>query len=742
MQDQRAGWELTIVDGAPPVAPLQGLGSLGVADIDGDGRPEILTAGDGALLWYRPATGERGVVANGKFGVGLDIADVDGDGRLEVVCKEKPQEGELQAAFCWFKPGRDLAEPWDRHVIEADAEGGGHDILCLDIDDDGRTEVISTARYGGVWGLYIYKAPDDPTQPWRRHAVQKGHFAEGLSAADLKGNGRLDLVLGPVAYLCPEDGPLAGVWDEVVYAPAHREMCRTVTVDVTGNGRPDIVAAESEYYEGRLSWFENRLAEDPGSPWVEHPMEDDMVYAHSLWARREDGRVTVFVGEMAGGGWGAPYNYQARLIRYVSADGGDWSRTILEKGQGTHQAVMHDVDGDGRLEVVGKEWRIPRVQIWAEPKRPSAVAQYRHSFVDRDKPGLAIDIMGADVDGDGLNDVVCGAWWYRAPDWQRFEIPGVCQVIQACDLDGDGRVELIATKPKPGSSGGYGALCSTLVWMKPVDPLNGEWREYPIGKGVGDWPHGSCVAPVLPGGRLALITAYHSAHSSPEGGEHYPDIFEVPDDPTSGPWPRRTLASVRYGEQLIAHDITGNGLLDLFAGPWWLENLGDGSFEPHRIVEDETFYPARLGVMDVTGRGRPDVVMGQEAMDYPNKFIPFSPLAWFECPDDPKAGPWPMHVIDQVRCAHSIGVADLDGDGEAEIVCGEHDPFKPYRSRCRTFVYKKADPQGRTWKRYQWDDRFEHHDGTRPFELAPGRIGVLSIAWQEPKYVHLWSPGD
>lgn len=311
-------------------------------------------------------------------------------------------------------------------------------------------------------------------------------------------------------------------------------------------------------------------------------------------------------------------------------------------------------------------------------------------------------------------------------------------MIAAYDLDGDGREELIATKPKPGSSGGYGALCSELVWLKAVDPLRNGWREFPIGQGVGDWPHGSCIAPLLPGGRLALVTTYHSAHSSPNGGEHYPDLFEVPDDPTSGPWPRRTLAPVRYGEQIVAHDITGNGHFDLFAGPWWLENLGDGRFEPHRLVADESFYPARLAVCDIAGRGRPDVVMGQEVMDYPNKQVDFSPLVWFECPKDPRRGPWPMHVIDRVRCAHSIGVADLDGDGRMEIICGEHDPFEPYRSRCRTFVYKMADRHGCTWKRWQWDDRFEHHDGTQTIDLGDGRVGVLSIAWQEPRYVHLW----
>jgi hypothetical protein len=53
-------------------------------------------------------------------------------------------------------------------------------------------------------------------------------------------------------------------------------------------------------------------------------------------------------------------------------------------------------------------------------------------------------------------------------------------------------------------------------------------------------------------------------------------------------------------------------------------------------------------------------------------------------------------------------------------------------------VYKKADPQGRTWWRYVLDDRFEHHDGCKIFEIAPGRLGIVSHGWKDKKYVHLW----
>jgi hypothetical protein len=88
----------------------------------------------------------------------------------------------------------------------------------------------------------------------------------------------------------------------------------------------------------------------------------------------------------------------------------------------------------------------------------------------------------------------------------------------------------------------------------------------------------------------------------------------------------------------------------------------------------------------------------------------------------------------------SLDVADLDGDGELELVVGEHDPFNAYRSRSRLYVNKKADPQGRAWYRSPLDDRFEHHDGTRVFEVAPGRPGIVSHGWADSRYVHLGEP--
>ena len=57
-------------------------------------------------------------------------------------------------------------------------------------------------------------------------------------------------------------------------------------------------------------------------------------------------------------------------------------------------------------------------------------------------------------------------------------------------------------------------------------------------------------------------------------------------------------------------------------------------------------------------------------------------------------------------------------------------------------VYKKAERNGRAWTRYTLDNRFEHHNGAKPIEISPGKIGIVSHGMVNYTYVHLWEPTD
>ena len=50
-----------------------------------------------------------------------------------------------------------------------------------------------------------------------------------------------------------------------------------------------------------LSWFENIIKEDGRQYWVEHKLEDDLVFAHSLYTWSDNDEVHIFVAEMVAG---------------------------------------------------------------------------------------------------------------------------------------------------------------------------------------------------------------------------------------------------------------------------------------------------------------------------------------------------------------------------------------------------------------------------------------------------------
>jgi hypothetical protein len=280
------------------------------------------------------------------------------------------------------------------------------------------------------------------------------------------------------------------------------------------------------------------------------------------------------------------------------------------------------------------------------------------------------------------------------------------------DFDGNGSPDVLGTQGQGDDSNATFALA--------INDGSGSFTiAESVAEGDGDFLQGVAFDDFTDDGTPEVALSWHAGGTGVQ-------TLEVPADPLTMAWPWQQISTTSQDEGLSAGDIDRDGDTDLLLGTQWLRNNGT-DWSAFTLHDSGSEPPDRNRLADINGDGRLDAVIGYETLNSSGI------LAWYEQGTDATA-PWQEHVIATMYGPMSVDVIDMDNDGDADVVAGEHNLSSP--ETATLYVFENEDGQGMNWIEHTVYVGDEHHDGARVADIDnDGDQDIMSIGWGHSRVV-------
>ena len=366
----------------------------------------------------------------------------------------------------------------------------------------------------------IVPATSQPEVRFRKVVVNAKSDFEAANAADIDGDGKLDIVSGDTWYRAPNWEPVRfrdiSVWGRGPGSSGYRGSFAELPLDVNGDRRIDIVS--SDYATGEVFWHEN-----PG-----------------------DGAQAT------------------------------WQRHLIAKPGSAETSVFAPISGRNASDVLPN---VASKVVWYELRKSGPKPEWVEHVVGAHGAGHGIGF--GDIDRDGKTDLITPTGWWRNIDavrdqWEwrpefRCQPADLGISTPVHDFDGDGDNDIVF-----GSGHNYG-----LYWLR--NEGGGKWEQLPIDLSESQY-HALILTRLERRAEPVVVTGKrYLAHDHDPGAEEPLSLTIYAYDRKAKSWKKHPIdrgSAVGTGLQLNAVDIDRNGRPDILApgksGLYLFENLGKG----------------------------------------------------------------------------------------------------------------------------------------------------------------------